>query len=139
MADVLTIFIDTASPCRGDAAGRGRVEPTAGRTVAALVVATLLSASAPARAAPDGDAARALARQNKCFECHAIDKKSDGPSWKEVAAKYRGKTEAPARLMTHLTTGETAKFADGHEEPHKIVKAPEKAQIVNLIDWILSL
>ena len=139
MADVLTTSIHAASLGRRAAAGRGSVELTVGRLAAGFAVATLLVAAAPAYAAPDGDAARALARQNRCFECHAIDKKSDGPSWKEVAAKYRGKTEAQARLMTHLTTGETAKFADGHEEPHKIVKAPEKAQIVNLVDWILSL
>lgn len=139
MADVLTTSIHAASLGRRAAAGRGSVELTVGRLAAGFAVATLLVAAAPAYAAPDGDAARALARQNRCFECHAIDKKSDGPSWKEVAAKYRGKTEAQARLMTHLTTGETAKFADGHEEPHKIVKAPEKAQIVNLVAWILSL
>lgn len=93
----------------------------------------------PTRAAPDAEAARALARQNKCFECHALDKKSDGPAWKEVAAKYRGKAGAQERLMTHLTTGEKAKFPDGHEEEHKIIKAPNRADIANLIDWILSL
>lgn len=105
----------------------------------AVAAALALSLASAAHAGPDGDSARALARQNKCFECHAIDKKSDGPSWKEVAAKYRGKAEAQTRLMTHLTTGEKAKFADGHEEPHKIIKAPDNGQIVNLVDWILSL
>ena len=41
-------------------------------------------------------------------------------------------------LYTHLTTGEKAKFADGHEEDHKIIKG-EKAEIMNLIHFILAL
>jgi cytochrome c len=44
-------------------------------------------------------------------------------------------------LITHVTSGEKAKFPDGHEEEHKIVKtSPPKdmAQIKNLVDWILS-
>lgn len=57
-----------------------------------------------------------------------------GLAAKEVAAKYRGKAGAQERLITHLTTGEKAKFADGHEEEHKIIKAPNKPDVVNLVD-----
>lgn len=92
-------------------------------------------------AAVDADAAKALARQNNCFKCHAAEKDKDGPSFKKTAEKYRGKNDAQDRLMTHLTSGEKAKFPDGHEEEHKIIEtSPPKdaAQIKNLIDWILS-
>ena len=89
--------------------------------------------------AVDADAAQALARQSNCFKCHAIDKKKDGPAWRDVAAKYKGKPEAEARLITHITSGEKAKFEDGHEEEHAIVKTKDKDQIKNLVDWILSL
>ncbi len=92
--------------------------------------------------AVDVDAARALAKQNNCFKCHGVDKKGDGPAYKDVAAKYRGKANAEERLMIHLTTGEKAKFDDGHEEDHKIIKtSPPKdtEQIKNLIHWILAL
>ena len=65
--------------------------------------------------AVDEEAAKALARQNKCTQCHAIDKKKDGPAFKEVAAKYRGKKDAEERLIHHITSGEKAKFEDGHE------------------------
>ena len=71
-----------------------------------------------------------------------MEKEKDGPAWKAVAEKYKGKENAEARLIEHITTGEKAKFADGHEEEHKIIKtSPEKdmAQIKNLVDWILSL
>ncbi|HTI96408.1 MAG TPA: c-type cytochrome [Rudaea sp.] len=92
--------------------------------------------------AADVEAAKALARQNNCFKCHGIDKEKDGPAYKAIAEKFRGKADAQARLIQHLTTGEKAKFPDGHEEAHKIVQTdPPKdmAQIKNLVDWILSL
>ena len=89
----------------------------------------------------DEDAAKALARQNNCLKCHAIDKDKDGPAYKKVAEKYKGKANAEAKLVEHLTSGEKAKFPDGHEEEHKIVKtSPTKdmAQIKNLVQWILA-
>lgn len=105
---------------------------------AALAAAGL----SPTAGAADEAAARALARQSNCFKCHAIDKKKDGPAWKDVAAKYREKgdpAKAQARLITHITTGEKAKFEDGHEEDHAIVKSKDQNEIKNLVDWILSL
>jgi cytochrome c len=92
--------------------------------------------------AADKDAAMSLARQNNCFNCHSVAEDKDGPAWKKVAQKYKGKADAEARIVQHLTSGEKAKFADGHEEPHKIVKTtPPKdtPQIKNLAEWILSL
>ncbi len=101
-----------------------------------LALALFLGAS-PASAVDD-DAAQALARQNNCFKCHSVDKKKDGPAFKEVAAKYKGKPDAEERIVHHLTSGEKAKFPDGHEEDHKIIKAKDPAEVKNLADWILS-
>lgn len=95
----------------------------------------------PAANAVDADAAKALAKQNNCLKCHAIDKDKDGPSYKSVAEKYKGKPEAESRLIEHITSGEKAKFPDGHEEEHKIVKtSPPKdmEQIKNLVQWVLA-
>jgi cytochrome c len=106
----------------------------------ALAGATLLLASTAAQAV-DVEAAKALARQNNCLKCHSIDKEKDGPAYNKVAEKFRGKANAEARLIEHITSGEKAKFPDGHEEEHKIVKtSPPKDmdQIKNLVQWILS-
>jgi len=54
---------------------------------------------------------------------------------RELASK--DKPDAAERLVQHLTTGEKAKFPDGHEEEHKIVKAKDPAEVRNLADWIL--
>jgi len=112
------------------------------RGIAVLAMAVSLSLSTMVRADPNVDDAKALARQNNCFKCHAVEKEKDGPAWKKVAEKYKGKDDAEARLIEHITSGEKAKFPDGHEEEHKIVQtSPPKdmAQIKNLVDWILSL
>ena len=105
------------------------------RVVFATIVAGI---SASAFAGVDAEAAKATARQNNCFKCHSVDKEKDGPSYSKVAAKYRGKADAEQRLITHITTGEKAKFPDGHEEDHKIIKTKDMAEIKNLIGWILS-
>lgn len=107
-------------------------------SIAAAVAASLL-VLAPAAQAADADAAQALARQNNCFRCHSVEKAKDGPAWKDVAAKYKGKPDAEQRLITHITSGEKAKFPDGHEEEHKIIKSPSPEKTKNLVDWILSL
>lgn len=104
----------------------------------ALVAAAGLCA--PAQAV-DADAARKLAQQNNCLKCHSVDKDKDGPAYKKVAEKYKGKANAEQRLIEHITSGEKSKFPDGHEEEHKIVKtspAKDMAQIKNLVQWILT-
>lgn len=96
-------------------------------------------AAAPASAALDVIAAQRLARQSGCLECHAVYQKKIGPAWKDVAAKYHGEGAARQRLYEHLTTGRKARFDDGHEEDHPIVKTSDPARIRNLVDWVLAL
>lgn len=84
----------------------------------------------------DGDAAQALAKKSECFKCHSVDKKKDGPSFKETAARLTGKADAENQIVKHLTTSPKVKV-DGKEEEHKAVKASE-ADVRNLAQWILS-
>ena len=110
-------------------------------SLVAASMALMLSSTLAQAQAVDAEAAKSLARQNNCFKCHSVEKDKDGPAYKKVAEKFKGKPDAEARLITHVTSGEKAKVPDGHEEEHKIVKtSPPKdmAQIKNLVDWILS-
>ena len=93
----------------------------------------------PVAAPVDVGAAQTLARQSNCLKCHAVDVKKEGPAWKDVAAKYLGSLGAEDKLYKHVTTGRKAKFADGHEESHPIVKTRDPDRINNLVNWILSL
>ena len=112
--------------------------PTARR--ATLVLAAGLFAAVGAQAAPgvDEEAARALAKKSDCFKCHTVDQKKDGPAYREVAKKWRGKPDAEAKLFTHVTTSPKVKI-DGEEENHKQVKTKNEAEIQNLVRFILSL
>ena len=104
--------------------------------LATSTVALLLSTSAFGF---DEEAARALAKKNDCFKCHAIDKTKKGPAYKKIATKYRGKeAEGEQKIMKNITTGPKVKLEDGTEEDHKIIDTKDQAEIKNLIQWILS-
>ena len=105
-------------------------------TCAAALVA--MTCATTAGAAVDGDAAKRLARSNNCLRCHGLVKQKDGPTYHDVAVKYRGKADAEDTLVHHLTAGVKIKFKDGHQEFHKAVKAPDEGAVRNLALWILA-
>lgn len=110
-------------------------------TLTTTAVSALLVVCAPAAHGADAEAAKALARQNKCLNCHAVDKEKEGPTYKKVAERYRGKPDAEASILKHISQGKKVKFPDGHEEEHKIVKTippDDHDQVKNLIAWILE-
>lgn len=102
-----------------------------------LAVVLLFAWTGTVAAEVDADAAEALVKKNKCSKCHAIDKKKDGPPYKETATKYKGKPDAEQKLYTHLTTSPKVKV-DGKEEEHKALNTKNEAEVRNLIRWILS-
>lgn len=102
--------------------------------IAMLALATAL-ASAPVFA--DDAAAEALVKKSKCLTCHSVDKKKEGPPFKETAAKYKGKPDGEAKLVTHLTTSPKVKV-DGKEEAHENLKTKNDADVKNVARWILS-
>jgi cytochrome c len=110
------------------------------KTIRVLLCAALLTSGAAMEAwAADANAALSLMKDNGCNKCHAVEKHKDGPAYRDVAAKYRGKSDAEASITHHVTSGDKVKFDDGHEEAHKKVKAKDADQTRNLVQWILSL
>lgn len=95
-------------------------------------------ATPSAIAAVDADAAKALAKSNDCFKCHAIDKEKKGPSYKKIAAKYKGKADGEEKATKNITTGPKVKLDDGKEEEHKIIDTKDPKQLKNLVQWILA-
>ena len=113
-----------------------KATPAILRILLSGVAGVLVGASAPAFAL-DEEAATALAKKSECTKCHAVDKKKEGPSFKETSAKYKGKTDGEQKLFTHLTTNPKVKV-DGKEEEHTAVKTKDEAAVKNLIAYILS-
>ena len=107
------------------------------RLIVVAASSALLLAFATCAQAVDAEAAEALAKKSKCFTCHSVDKKKDGPSFKETAAKYKGKPDAEAKLFTHMTTNPKVKV-DGKEETHDSPKTKSEVEMKNLVGWILA-
>ena len=90
-----------------------------------IVIAAVVAAGMAA--AGTASAQEALAKSSGCLTCHDVSAKKMGPSFKEIAAKYKGKADAPAMLETKLST------AKGHPE----VKA-KGDDLKSLIKWVLA-
>jgi cytochrome c len=60
-----------------------------------------------------------------------------GPSFKDVAAKYKGKADAADALYKHVTTGPMVKIGT-KEQKHAVVKSSDEAAIKNMVAYILS-
>jgi cytochrome c len=101
--------------------------------VAALAA---LAGLAFANGAPAADAAaEALAKNSGCFACHALDKKLVGPSYKDVAAKYRNDKNAEANLVKKVKEGGKGVWGDVPMPPNAHVK---DGDIKSIVQWILS-
>jgi cytochrome c len=88
----------------------------------------LVACAALALAAGASNANEELAKASGCLACHNVSgAKKVGPSFKDVAAKYKGKADAQATL--------TAKLAAG--KGHPPVKAKPE-DVATLVKWVLA-
>ena len=67
-----------------------------------LMMAAAAGLLAGAVAAQAQDAAL---KAGGCLGCHDMEKKKVGPSYKDVAAKYKGKSDASATLVAKIKEG----------------------------------
>jgi cytochrome c len=105
--------------------------------VVASIAAVMLAGGALIADAADDAAAEGLVKKSGCLNCHSIDKQKDGPSYKSVAAKYKGKADAEQKLVTHLTTSPKVKI-DGKDQVHPTLKTTNEADVKNVAQWVLS-
>jgi len=78
------------------------------RTLVSSVALACLAALAatPARAQNVDE----LLKKHACLSCHAVDRELIGPSYKEVAAKYRGQKDAQKTLVEQVKKGSVGKW-----------------------------
>jgi cytochrome c len=106
-----------------------------------ILIAAVAAGFSTAALAADVEAAKGLAEQNNCLQCHGIKKEKDGPSFLKTAEKFRGKANAEDEVVKHLNSGKEIKLADGSTEKHKVIKTippNDAAQVKNLVQYILS-
>jgi cytochrome c len=76
-----------------------------------------------------------LAASHKCTACHDVSKKMVGPTFKDVAAKYKTQEGAEAMLAESIAKGSKRKWGKVPMPPQPKVK-PADAQA--LAKWILT-
>jgi cytochrome c len=116
-----------------------------------LLAASSACAMMPARAA-DGDAMKLLADERGCTTCHQENPVPKGskaiiasaPSWREIAARYRGRADAEAQLAREVVGGTDPKVRHWKNEaaftsmlPNEVAVTDDEAR--SMVRWILSL
>ena len=76
-----------------------------------------------------------LAQKKSCMACHAADKKLVGPSFKDVAAKYAGQTDAAAKMVEKIQKGGVGAWGQVPMPANPQVNAEEAKQLAT---WVLS-
>jgi cytochrome c len=102
-----------------------------------LIICALLLATAGLGSSA-AHASEAIIKKARCVACHAVDKKLVGPAYKDVAAKYRGDSGAPARLFTKVRNGGSGNWGDIPMLPHPADKISDE-NLTAAIQWILAL
>ena len=75
---------------------------------------------------------------NDCTTCHQIDKKVLGPSYKEVAKKYKGDAKAPDDLFAKVRAGGAKVWGPIPMPPNPKEKISDD-DLKLLVGWILAL
>jgi cytochrome c len=78
-----------------------------------------------------------LARKSGCMACHAVDSRVVGPSFKEIAAKYKGDKEAAAKLALKIRSGGAGSFGSTPMLPAPASVSDD--DIRKIVAWVLSL
>jgi cytochrome c551/c552 len=104
---------------------------TARRIAVASGLLAILGATQMASAEDAAD----LAKAKKCMTCHKLANKSLGPSFAEVAKKYKGTPNAEGVLATKIKEGSKGVWGTNEMKPQPGLSDEE---LKSLATWILS-
>jgi len=79
----------------------------------------------------------AIVKKARCVACHAVDTKRVGPAYKDVAAKYKGDTKAPAQLFDKVRNGGSGNWGQVPMLAHPADKMSDD-DLTAAISWILA-
>ncbi len=77
----------------------------------------------------------ALASSKNCMSCHAVERKVLGPSFKEIAAKYKGDKGAADMLATKIVKGGSGVWGP---VPMPANNQVSEAEAKKLAAWVLA-
>lgn len=92
------------------------------------------AANAPAAVISSADAVN-IARKNACMGCHAVDRKLVGPSFQQIAEKYKGDAKAQALLEGKVRNGGSGVWGMLPMPSHPSMDAGDIRKVVS---WVLA-
>ncbi|MBP0594562.1 c-type cytochrome [Paraburkholderia sp. LEh10] len=98
-------------------------------------IAAVVALSSGAWAADTAPRGLAIARNNACMGCHAVDRKLVGPSFQQVAERYKGNAGASALLARKVKDGGSGVWGAIPMPAHP---AMSDADIRTVVDWVLA-
>jgi cytochrome c len=102
-----------------------------------VVTAAGLLLSGQALGALDDAAANTALTKGGCKACHAVDKKMVGPSFHDIATKYKGDPKAVATLTEQVRNGGKGKWGATPMPPTPPGRISD-ADLTAVLDWILT-
>lgn len=82
-----------------------------------------------------GFAGQELAQQKGCLACHKVDMKIVGPSFQDIAAKYKGDDSAVAMLVVKVREGGSGNWG---QVPMPANPAVSEDDAKALVEWVLA-
>jgi cytochrome c len=82
-------------------------------------------------------ASQPLAEKGGCNVCHAPDKKILGPSWRDIAVKYKGQADAVALLSQRVRKGSQGVWGPVPMPPTDAKKLND-ADVKTVVTWLLK-
>jgi cytochrome c len=93
------------------------------------------NAASPNQQSPPGAAGETLVKANDCSSCHAVDRKVVGPSYIQIAKRYKGQAGIVDKLAAKIKRGGSGNWGTVPMIPHP---ALADAQLKEMVEWILS-
>jgi cytochrome c len=81
------------------------------------------------------NASEQLVRDKACLSCHAVDKKAVGPSFNEIAAKYKSRKDAQDYMAQRIRSGSSGVWGNVPMPPTAVSEGEAKT----LAKWIAGL
>jgi cytochrome c len=103
--------------------------------VFAVVVAALAGTMTSVVRAAEAPRGQQVAAANACMGCHAVDRKLVGPSFQQIAAKYKGDAQAPAKLARKVKDGGSGVWGMIPMPAHQSMS---DVDIRAVVDWVLA-
>jgi sulfite dehydrogenase len=93
------------------------------------------AAGADTLAAGDADPVRGLLTAGACLGCHQPDQPAVGPSFRDIAARYAGQTDAVAVVAAQIRNGGSGRWGD---VPMPANATLTDAEVMTIAAWVLA-